>query len=351
MDRVLKFSPNDRRAAFLNAEEAARLPSVTIEKDFWVCWTLRELFRVPEWGGHLTFKGGTSLSKCWKLIERFSEDIDIVIDRDFLGFGGAQSPAAAPSNKQKVRRLESLKAICRGQIHASLHPILEAQLRAALPAGEKWSLAIADAHEDPDQQTLLFYYPTALADATGYVKRVVKIELGARSDTEPSETVTIQPYLHEALERVLGSGTCDVRVVAARRTFWEKAMLLHEETYRPAGKPRKARLARHYYDLWCLILKGVAKDAAADTALFDRIVEHRTTFFRQNWVDYATLRRGTLRLVPTTAQMADWRRDYESMRGEMFFGKVPTFDDIIRVVGAFESEFNQGTATATQAPS
>src|SRR5208283_2629612 len=101
MDRVLQLSPDDRRVAFQNAEAAMRLPSASIEKDFWVCLTLRELFRMPEWGGHLTFKGGTSLSKCWKLIERFSEDIDIVIDRDFLGFGGAQSPEAAPSNKQK----------------------------------------------------------------------------------------------------------------------------------------------------------------------------------------------------------------------------------------------------------
>jgi hypothetical protein len=129
--------------------------------------------------------------------------------------------------------------------------------------------------------------------------------------------------------------------VAARRTFWEKAMLLHEETFRPPDRPRKARLSRHYYDLWCLIRKGIAAQAMADLDLFDRVARHRKVFFRQNWVDYDTLRKGSLRLLPAPEQLSDWRRDYEAMRDEMFFDEPPVFEELLAEVRQFEEEFNR----------
>ena len=118
-------------------------------------------------------------------------------------------------------------------------------------------------------------------------------------------------------------------------------MLLHEETYRPADKPRKRSLARHYYDLWCLIQKGVAAQAVADTGLFDRVAAHRRQFFAWTWMDYDTLRPGALRVQPLPGQLSAWRADYKEMRKEMFYGEVPDFDEILKVVGAFEQSFNQ----------
>jgi hypothetical protein len=338
MDAFVQL-PADRRLR-LCAEAQARLglPAVSIEKDFWVCWTLRELFGAPGWGEHLTFKGGTSLSKAWQLIERFSEDIDIVIDRGLLGFAGDRGPEQAPTPTQRRKRLEELKATCQDRIRCSLLPTLAERFSALLPADMSWKLEEDAA--DPDRQTLLFYYPPGVG-AASYIQPVVRIELGARSDTEPSETPTIQPYLAEVFPDILGSSAFPVRVVAARRTFWEKAMLLHEETQRPPEKPRKARLARHYYDLWCLIRKGVGAEAVADTGLFERVAAHRQTFFRWPWMDYATLRRGSLRLVPRDDQVSAWRQDYRTMQFEMFFGDVPTFDEILRVVAEFEAGFNE----------
>lgn len=334
--------PAEGRLRFCNEAQARLgLRAVSIEKDLWVCWTLRELFRTPEWGEHLTFKGGTSLSKGWKLIERFSEDIDIVIDRGFLGFAGDHGPEHAPSRKQQKHRLEALKAACQDRIRNSLLPTLASQFGASLGNGTQWKLEEDDT--DPDGQSLLFFYPSAVG-AASYVRPVVKIELGARSDTEPTDTPNIQPYLAEVFPQVLGPSVFPVRAVAARRTFWEKAMLLHEETYRPADKPRKARLARHYYDLWCLIRKGVGAEAVADSGLFERVAAHRAIFFRWSWMDYTTLARGSLRLVPPDEQVNEWRQDYRAMQTEMFFGEVPTFDDILRVVGEFAARFN-GTAT------
>ena len=108
MQAFISMSDADRRRLCSEAEVKTGLPAASIEKDFWVCWLLRELFSLPEWGASLTFKGGTALSKGWKLIERFSEDIDIVVDREFLGFGGDASPENAPSKKQRKVRLDAL---------------------------------------------------------------------------------------------------------------------------------------------------------------------------------------------------------------------------------------------------
>lgn len=199
--------------------------------------------------------------------------------------------------------------------------------------------------DDPDGQTLLLQY-SSVFPPSDYVRPAVKIEMGARSDTEPSETPSIRTYVAEALPEIRGMDAFPVRVVAARRTFWEKAMLLHEETFRPAGKPRKARLARHYYDLWCLITKGIADHAVADEGLFDRVLSHREVFFRWSWMDYTKMRRGSLRLVPPEDQLKDWAADYTAMGNEMFFGEVPPFETVLKVVGDFERRFNQQAGVA-----
>jgi len=267
MNAFLRLPAERRRLLCEEGQQRLGLTPASIEKDFWVCWTLWELFGLPQWGEHLTFKGGTSLSKGWRLT----------------------------------------------------------------PAGEE---------EDPDQQTLLFHYPSVFTDSVGYVRPVVKIELGARSETEPVENPIIKPYLAEAFPDLLGDSAFALKTVAAERTFWEKAMLLHEEGFRPADKPRRVRLSRHYYDLWCLIRKGIAAQATTDPELFNRVARHRQIFFKVRWVNYDTLRKGTLRLLPPPEQLSDWRRDYEAMRKEMFFDEPPSFDEVLAVIRQFEETFN-----------
>jgi len=212
---------------------------------------LDKLFRLPKWGEHLTFKGGTSLSKGWKLIERFSKDIDIVINRGVIGFDGDNAPEAAPSRKQRDKRLKRLRFACQECVRDEIQPALLAAIAADMPDAINWEL-IADP-ADPDQQTLLFNYPTAFPAGAAYLRRAVKIEMGARSDTDPSETIVVNPYISEAFPDLLSTATVEVRAVMPKRTFWEKAMLLHEETFRPADKRRKEYMARHYYDLYRLI--------------------------------------------------------------------------------------------------
>ncbi len=315
------------------------LQAASVEKDLWVCWTLRALFTLPGIGPHLTFKGGTSLSKAWKLIKRFSEDIDLVVDKAALGFGGNAAPDKASSNKQRKARLEKLMGACQDWVQGPLFTSLASRLRSAL-GNTGWSLEVDP--EMPDGQCLLFQYPSLFQpEAVGYVRPVVKIELGARSDDWPHNEIIIQPYVTEQFPALDPDGAFPVRVLTAERTFWEKACLLHEETFRPANKPRKIRMARHYYDLWCLIRAGVGDHALADMALFERVTEHREIFFRYSWVDYSTHKPGTFRLVPPQTQLANWRSDYKAMLGPMFFGDIPDFDEILCTAGEFEKRFNQ----------
>jgi len=256
-----------------------------------------------------------------------------------LGFGGESSPDKAPSNKKRRERLEKLMEAAQKWVQDKLQPALHKRLENVLGhAG--WKLAV-----DPDLadgQCLLFHYPSVFSvSAAGYVRPVVKIELGARSDDWPHESKFIQPYVTELFPALDADGVFPVRILSAERTFWEKACLLHEETFRPADKPRKIRMARHYYDLWCLLQAGVGQRAVGDMALFRRVAEHREIFFRLSWVDYSTHKPGTFRLVPPEHHHANWRNDYGDMLGPMFFGEVPDFAQIILVVGEFERRFNQ----------
>jgi predicted nucleotidyltransferase component of viral defense system len=339
MNAFLNLPISERRLAFQQVESQMGLQAFSVEKDFWVCWALRELFTMPGIGDHLTFKGGTSLSKAWQLIQRFSEDIDIIVDKEVLGFGGDASPDKAPSNKKRRDRLQKLMEASRNWVQGTLQPALNLRLQSIF--GEAgWRLEV-----DPDMmdgQCLLFHYPSVFSsEMAGYVRPIVKIELGARSDDWPHETKALQPYVIEFFPAFDAHAVFSVRVLAAERTFWEKACLLHEETFRPAGKPRKIRMARHYYDVWCLLRAGVGDRAIGNIALFQRVAEHREIFFGLSWVDYSTHKPGSFRLVPPEAHLADWQSDYEEMIGPMFFGDVPQFAEILELAGQFERRFNQ----------
>jgi predicted nucleotidyltransferase component of viral defense system len=342
VNEFLLLPEERRRIVCEEAQGRLGLPPATIEKDFWVCWTLKKLFNLPKWGQHLTFKGGTLLSKGWGLIKRFSEDVDIVINRHALGFGGDMAPDHAPSKKQTRKRLDAMKEASQKCVNKVLLPLLAEVVDQEVPAELTWHLEPDP--DDPDEQTLLLTYPTVFSDQMAYLRQVVKIELGARSDTEPTQDVNMHPYLKDAFPNVFPQSHFSVRAISLERAFWEKAMLLHEETFRPPEKKRQARLARHYYDLYCLIDAGVGQKAAGDLDLFKRIAAHRQVYFRYTWVDYGTLRPGFLRLVPSEEQITTWKSDYSAMKDEMFFEKPPEFEDIIQAIKHFQEEFNRKVA-------
>jgi len=182
-----------------------------------------EAFYTARLGHAIRFQRGHLPFQRLGLIERFSEDIDIVVNRSFLGFGGDVSPEKAQSQKQRKKRLEKLKETCRLRIHPELKPALEQSIMESLAPEMQWSLTVASPDEDPDEQTLLFEYPGTLAGSLTYLRPQVKIELGARSDTWPTESPLIKPYLADAFPDMFSLAGFPVQAISPERTFWEKA--------------------------------------------------------------------------------------------------------------------------------
>lgn len=325
-----------RRTAFEQASARKGWVGSSIEKDYWVYFALKHLFGMPELSDHLTFKGGTSLSKAWGLIDRFSEDIDLTIGRELLGYVGDKAPEQAPTSSKQKKLLKALRKAAGEYVQSTIIPRLHERIEGEL-GGQEWTLLL-DA-EDPDQQTILFYYPTVYEDGAGnYLRQRVKMEFGARADPWPASARAITPIVGE-LFPALAIPSVAVQVLAAERTFWEKAMLLHEERFRPDDKVRGARMARHYYDVYQLIQSGIADTAAGNLELFYQVAAHRQVFFGQSWVDYATLQPASLELIPTQEQYKDWQQDYIDMQLEMFSELPPNFDVILSTILQFQSAF------------
>ena len=328
-DRYLSLAPRERLELLDAASRQSGLAQAILEKDYWVCKTLDVLFALPELGSHLVFKGGTSLSKVYGLIDRFSEDVDISFHREFLGFGEELDPEAA-AGKEQSRRIEALQQACRDCIRENLLPRLREAIAALLGGTEDWSLEI-----DPlDAQTLLFHFPQAGGPGLAYIVPSVRIELGARSDHWPSEEREIRSYLGEAFGHTIGKAT--VHSLAAERTFWEKATLLHAEAHRPKDKLMPARYARHYHDMARLAESPVAARALADVALRERVVAHKMVYFRAGWARYDLARPASFRLIPPDSRIAALKSDHQAMI-PMFFNPPPPIDEVLDTIADLET--------------
>lgn len=337
MDRWAKASAGARAGLFRDVQ--ARRPEIDasiVEKDFWVCWTLRQLFEVVRFRPHLIFKGGTSLSKVYGAIERFSEDVDLSLSRRDLGFADDRDPEQPGlSGKKARRRLEALTAECRATVREKLVPELRRGFATVLgPSG--WSVEL-----DPDDcQTVLFGYPaTDVTSAMAYVRPAIRLEMGARSDDWPAQDAAISPYAADAFPDLFAVRIARIRALAAERTFWEKATLLHAECHRPPDKPARERLARHYYDLHRLSGQSVAARALARLDLLERVIAHKRFFFAQSWAHYETARPGSFRLLPVAGRLVELRRDYREMSA-MIYGHVPDWQEIVAGLNALEKRIN-----------
>ncbi|MCY3867939.1 MAG: nucleotidyl transferase AbiEii/AbiGii toxin family protein [Gemmatimonadetes bacterium] len=319
--------PEQDRRDILEAA-AARLDTLPsyVEKDFWVCLVLDTLFnRRPEGHPRLLFKGGTSLSKAFGLIKRFSEDIDLVVFRDGLGFEGERDPTVASqlSNKKRAALFGELRAACSGYIQGALRTALAGRIDE-LPT----SCQIVPDEGDVDRQTLFIEYPTLFpsGDVT-YVAPRVKIEAGARSALDPSQHCTVTSYIADELPD--WSFTAEgIRVIAPERTYWEKLLILHGAYcgYRDAGRlpTDKDRISRHYYDVAVITSTEVGRSALANIDLLEAVRNHNLVAFRQAWKRFEEAAPGSVRLVPQAELRKVIEQDYRAMQG-MILGETPDF--------------------------
>lgn len=344
--RVIAANPDDRRGLFLATANRLGTPLQNVEKDFWVSWVLDLLFNGRDAGEpRLLFKGGTSLSKAYGLISRFSEDIDITVFREDIGHDVHVGDLEGLSGKQQRLRLERIKQACQTYIQGQLRERLNRQIETAfLKAGISYSDApVMEDPDDADRQTLLVRYPSVSTDGEEYVKPTVKIEAGAKSALDPHRPAIIHPYVADDMPSanlvVPGVVTID-----AERTFWDKVVILHGlrrwHDNRGALRQHGHRISRHYYDIYKLIYSPVGKNAAADHALALDCARHALMFFNSPDLDLLSARPGTFAITPTSGMVDALRRDYQAMLG-MIFGEVPEFSDVLNAVEKLEHEINR----------
>ncbi len=329
MDKVASFSQNQRSQLFRETAARRSISPAIIEKDFWVCWVLKMMFLASDLRDHIVFKGGTSLSKVFGLIERFSEDIDLVLDWRLLGYGpGNLDPYEdQPSNTQQDRFNRQFNEKTVKYIVDTLCP----QLTELLGSCPSVKVSI----DSNDGQLIHIAYPATFPEE--YLRPEIHLEIGPLASFAPSESHTIKPFAAQEFPNVFDSPDCPVVTITAERTFWEKATILHQQTYRTNAIP--ARYARHYYDIYQLAKSPVRISALSDLKLLADVVAFKSRFYRCSWAQYDKAKPGSLRLVPDDARMKELRADYRKME-IMIFGEVPSFDEIIRALHKLEDEIN-----------
>ncbi len=339
MDEVAGWSPDDRRDLFSEVSAARNLRAEIIEKDFWVCWVLRRLFTDLDPGIPLIFKGGTSLSKVYDAIKRFSEDIDLSIDRSHFGFSEKMDPMNEDlSGKERARLLNQIVATLNEHVEKVLVPKLQG-IMAGLLGEDGWALKLSEF----DPATILFHYPIATnsVDESNYLQPAVRLEFGARGETWPSDKRSVTPYAAEAFPDQFEKPDTPVTVLSAERTFWEKATILHAEFHRPEAKADADRQSRHYYDLVMLAATAIKTEALENIDLLSAVAEHKQVFFRSGWANYEAARRGSLHLAPHDDLRILLERDYKTMIDNgIFFDDPPEFGELITRLTSLEDEIN-----------
>ena len=334
-DPFLKLATDEKISFFVKAAEGTTLPPQAIEKDWWVTKVLFAI-RSLDYRDSVQFKGGTSLSKGWHLIDRFSEDVDLSVDRAFLGFPGELSKNQVSSKLRK-----KAKEFILGAFYDNLPVALES---VGIPR-EAYRLSSNDngvPTQDPVQ--IFIDYDSAFPPG-GYILPRVMLEITGRSYEEAVSETAICSLLDDRLPgNAFASSSFMVVTVEPERTFIEKVCLLHEEFNKSLGDIRYHRMSRHLYDLFMMCGEGVDKKALNNEELFRGIVKHRFTYNRIDGVDYNTETPGHFNIVPPDEIIDEWRKDYDEMKREMIYSKQkPSFDEIIVRIHQLNDQLNKMT--------
>lgn len=336
----IKLEKNERSQAFRIASQSLGYPAYVIEKDFWVTYMLDTIFNRVEHNHKIMFKGGTSLSKCYKLIDRFSEDIDLSLNMADLGFDNEKAPhniANTESKSAAKRAIENLKIAGEEFVKCKILVLLSDTLTKDLLAQDDWDLII----DKDNAGNILFHYPKSLEDGeystNQYVKPVILIETGTKSEHIPLEQVNINALLEDAIPEIKSNAL--INVLSPKRTFWEKVTILHAENNINRAERVKERLSRHLYDIVMLYRNEIGLAAAKDIELLKLVSTHKEFYYRSNAAKYHDAKPGTLNIVPKGDILEAFRLDYEKMR-DMFVDEVIPFNIIIEELESLEHKLN-----------
>lgn len=324
MDSVANLSDKQRRELFMETAAAMKTIPAIAEKDFWVVWVLGKLFAHPILGRILQFKGGTSLSKVFGVIGRFSEDIDLILDWCEVVQG---NPQQRRSKNQQVKFNEATNAraisYIRETLLSQISEVLSPLCACAIDADNPFAISVR--------------YPSLFK--AGYLRPEILLEIGPLASWSPSDVFEVMPYAALYFPQLFSAPTCRVPTILAKRTFWEKATILHQEAHRDTAKPMPPRYSRHYYDLALLAQSAIKEQALLDLDLLDEVAQFKQRFYPCAWAKFELARAGTLRLLPPDERMKEVASDYEKMQ-QMIFAKQINLAEITRTLAQLEVEIN-----------
>lgn len=324
------ISKKEKTNLFEELKKKSGFPTYAIEKDWWVVQTLDIIFSDIDAAEHLLFKGGTSLSKAWHLINRFSEDIDLALNREYLGFDGGLI------SKSQVKKLRKVSFEF---VTTTFYEMLQKAFKGRGFANVSFGFDnLGDGDQDP--VSILIYYP-AVTGYSDYVLPRVKVEIGSRSLKNPFTDCKIQSFVGEQFpELPFADKPIIVPCVNPERTFLEKLFLLHEEFQKPQDRIRVERLSRHLYDI-TKIYNSEYQHKAYKQALIQSIIKHRVRFNGLQGVDYSTLYPPNLNPIPPEALIKVWEDDYKTMQTSMISEESPNFKDVIASVKQATTKYNE----------
>ncbi len=324
-----KIDKAEKEAIFNAIATEKGMSPFAVEKDWWVSRTLEIIFQM-DIAKHLVFKGGTSLSKAWKLINRFSEDIDLAIDKEFFeGYKGDISKTQIG----KLRRVAGIYTT--GTFFEELQEAFMAKRFNEL------DFKVIDSGEsDQDPRIIEIYYPNVVTQPSEYILPRVQIEISCRSLREPFTVQTFGSLVDEFYaDKEFAEPLFEVPTVNPERTLLEKLFLLHEEFNRPSEKMRVDRLSRHLYDIYHLTKAGIEEKAISDKELYETIVAHRYKFSRVGEVDYNLHNPKTVNPIPIAEKIDEWKADYAKMKEDMIYEESkPSFDDLIKNLNELQTK-------------
>ncbi|MCM1508872.1 MAG: nucleotidyl transferase AbiEii/AbiGii toxin family protein [Ruminococcus flavefaciens] len=331
MINIANASGDERQILFANTAEKLKMHPAIVEKDFWVCFMLNHLFGESEFSKLFVFKGGTSLSKAYHAIERFSEDIDLILDWRILNYND-NAPYSERSKTQQDKFNKTMNKEAALFYKEKLVPVLMSELNKVLK--NDFNIAI----DSEDEMVVNFTYPNIFSE--GYIRPEIRLEIGPIAEWMPSKKVQIKSFSAECYPNAFKQGTTEILTVEAYRTFWEKATILHKIANMPKEKKLPPRYARHYYDLYCLGNTKIKDEAFANKTMLEKDVAFKEKFYYSKSAGYDTATLKDIRLIPDDFRLAEINEDYEKMIN-MIYGLKPNFETIIKFIAELEREIHK----------
>lgn len=330
MYNIARLSNNDRDIVFKKYSFEYSISEAIVEKDFWVTLILDYLFHKCKYKDYFIFKGGTSLSKCFNIIERFSEDIDLILRWDLLT---DDDPNKERSNRQQDIYNKNINLLAANFIKEKLLPEITKDFNGFL--GQKADFQI-DAN---DQQVLNFYYPRLYNDDAGILK-YVRLEIGPLAALTPTEDVTISPLISKLNLKIMNNNETIIKTVSPERTFWEKILILNQEAHRPVDRKMPSRYSRHYYDVYRISLTKYKNIAYNNLELLTQVREFKKKFYPVGWAQYDLAKPGLFTLVPSEERIKELRVDFSNMKEMINDDSINSFDDLLIYIKQLENEIN-----------